>query len=167
MEDTAAQAYSWFQMGAVALVSLAALAGFLLQIRPRPYNPVALALRAIVAVGVFAVVFMLGGVGLNWLWAGVFAVVGAGLGFLAGKTSRIEARDAERAVIRKAPWAALATALSYIVAAAALAYGTAGLFSVSLLFVLFSAMMTVGATAAEISQGAPSAPARDAADAST
>lgn len=153
MEDTAAQAYSWIQMGFVALVAVLALIAFVLQTRRRPYNAVALWLRAALALAIFVVLLVMSGVTLNWLWGGVFAIAGAGLGFLAGKTSRVEMGEKGGRVIKKAPWPALLSAIAYVTAAAALMYGTGGLFSVSLLIVLFAAMMTVGATISEVTKG--------------
>lgn len=153
MEESAAQVYSWIQMGSVVLVAVLALIAFALQIRSRPYNAVALTLRAVLAVGIFAVLLVVGGVAINWLWGAVFAVVGAGLGFVSGKSSKVTATEGGRAVIKKSPWPALVSAIAYVAAMIALVYGTAGLFSVALLLVLFAAMMTVGATVAEVMKG--------------
>lgn len=165
MEETAAQTYSWIQMGAVALVALLAVVGLIAQTRRRPYSVVALALRAVFAVVTFVVLLVMSGVGIAWLWGAVAALVGAALGFVSGKTSKVTTGEQGRPVIKKAPWPALVSAIAYVVAMAALVYGTAGLFSVSLLLVLFATMMTVGATVAEITRGGAGTSSPDAASA--
>ncbi len=154
MEETAAQAYSWVQMGAVLVVAILAMIAFAVQVMRRPYSAAALSIRALLALAIFVALIVVGGVPLNWVWAAVFAAIGAALGFVSGRASKITTNDKGDVVIKKAPWPALVSALSYVIATAALLYGTAGMFSASLLLVLLGAMMTVGATVSEIMKGA-------------
>lgn len=162
MEETAAQAYALAGIVAVTLTAVLALVGFFMQKREHAFGRIALWIRAGAAVAVFVLMYLVGGVPINWMWAAVFAVVGAGLGYLSGRGSKIRVGDKGTPVIKRSPWPFLVSAISYVFAAAMVVFGTGGLFSVSLLVVLLGAMMQVGATVAETMQSQPTAPGQSA-----
>ncbi|MDP2182274.1 MAG: hypothetical protein Q8K99_06870 [Actinomycetota bacterium] len=162
MEENIAQTYGLVRMVAVGLVALLALVAFVLQTRPRHFGVVGMSIRALVAIAGPVVLIAYTHVQMNWLMVGVLSVVGAGLGFVTGRGSKFTEVKG-RPKIKKSPWAALVTAIAFVLAAAALLYGTAGLFSASLLLVFLGAAMTVGATVAEFAKSggekaAPAAP---------
>ncbi|MDZ4063572.1 MAG: hypothetical protein U1E22_02795 [Coriobacteriia bacterium] len=149
MEENFAQAYGLVRMVAVGLVASLALLAFFMQTRPRNFGAVGMSIRALVALAGPVVLIAYTHVQMNWFMVGVFSIVGAGLGFVTGRGSElIEVKG--RPKIKKSPWAALVTAIAFVMAAAALLYGTAGLFSASLLLVFAGAFMTAVATVAEI-----------------
>ncbi len=152
MEETAAQAMTWIQIGVLVVFAVLMLIALVIQLRERKFGPVTTVLRAAYAIAVFVALLVVSGLTVNWLWAAVFGVLGAGVGFLAGRTSKIRVAD-DGPMIKRSPWPALVTALAYAFAMVSALYGTADLFSVSMLVVLFAAMMTDGAALAEIMAG--------------
>lgn len=163
MDGNYAQTYGLVRMVAVGLVALLMIVSFIMQTRTRPYGAVGMVLRALAALAGPVVLIVYSHVEMNWLMVAVFSVAGAGLGFVSGRGSRFM-EVGGKTKIKKSPWPALVTAIAYITAAVALLYGTAGLFSVSLLLVFMGAFMTDGATFAEImkasgQKSAPAAPA--------
>lgn len=162
MEETAAQVYSLAGAVVVGLISLLAIVALVMQTKERAFGRMSLWIKTDVAVIGFVVMYVIAGIPISWLWAGVFGVTGLGLGYLSGRTSTIRLTESGKLAIKRAIWPFLVSAISYILAAAMVVWGTGGLFSVSLLIVLMGAMMQVGATVSETMQSQPTAPGQSA-----
>lgn len=149
MEDTITSVYPLIRAGVFAFVVVLAVILFAMQRRPRKLAPGALWLNALASVAAWGAFYLVGGVALSWLAAAAFAIAGIGLGFVAGRTSKVIEGAGGKRALKRSMWPPLVTALSYVIAAGAVAWGTGTLFSAALLIVLLGAGMQVGATAAE------------------
>lgn len=108
--------------------------------------------RAVWAVIVFAVMFAISGVPVHMVWAAVFAVVGLALGFVTGRICQTGTLEGKTA-LKRAPYAPWMLAIVYIAAFTFLFFGSALLYSVGLLLVIFAVATDVGAIVAEIMKG--------------
>lgn len=115
------------------------------------------AFRAIWAILGFGIIVIFGGVPLNVLWAGVFAVAGLVLGFFTGRMAQVKFVGSSVA-LKRAPYAPWALAVMYILAFVFLLFGTADLYSVGLLLVLLAVTLDDGAIVAEIMKGSAASP---------
>lgn len=155
MEDTVTRIYPMVMIGTVVLAAVMSVIVVAIQSRPRPRSVVALGIETIACFAIFFALFATGGTGLNWLFAAIFALVGAALGYVSGRGSKIVEGKKGKPAVKRSIWPALLAGLSYIAVAGAIASGSGGLFSVALLVVLMGAAMRAGATAAELGLATP------------
>jgi len=148
-------------IGIAWIVLLAIMAFFQLvaakqQTKWRYYSTGKHAFRAVWAVLVFGVMFAVGGVPVNTIWAVVFAVVGLVLGFVTGRVCQTGTLEGKTA-LKRAPYAPWLLAIVYIAAFTFLFFGSALLYSIGLLLVIFGVATDVGAIVAEIMKGSKGA----------
>lgn len=115
-----AQYVSWAEAGLAVLVVILALLAGMRAARPRYVRGAAIAaplLSAVVIVGVS----VFGGFSLAPIFAVVAAVVGAGVGFLAGRAAKYGEHKGQR-VVKPSPVVAWAGAVSWALIAVAIAF---------------------------------------------
>ena len=104
---------------------------------------------AVLAAAVFAVAFVLAGAGSSVLWTAVLAALGAALGYLLGGAERAVAGERGPGVRRAAvvPWL---WALSVVLAALTLLFGSTFLYGLAVLVMAFALGLVVGQIAGEL-----------------
>jgi hypothetical protein len=155
--EEAARIYYWVRVGALSLIVLVALVTLLVQTRRRRYSTLRRALLAAVpVVGVFAL-WAASGVMPSWLWIAGLMVVGAGLGWAAGRMSRVYFEDGT-VFVKRSAFAPIVGALAAVLAAFTLLFGTSYLFAIALLVLAFSAGLSAGSAIAEMLSARGAAP---------
>jgi hypothetical protein len=139
-------------IGALVIVALLQVLAAVQQMRPRYFSSGKHVMRAVWTIAVFVIIYVIGGVPVNWLWAAVLAVIGVALGYVTGRMATVGFAEGHVALKRAAfaPWV---LAITYIVAYAFLLFGTADLYSVGLLLVILGVAMDDGAIVAEVLKG--------------
>ena len=144
--------FTGIKVAALVLVLLVDLLLLLVQSRTRRYSRGAEIARAVVAVVAFAGVWWVTGARITIVFAGLAAVIGLGLGYLSGSTSKYF-DSAKGKAIKASMWPALVTVLGYTLVVVATLFGTAIIVSATLLVALLGTAMTVGASIAEGMRG--------------
>jgi hypothetical protein len=147
--ETVGVVYYWVKIGALALLTAFAVVTAIVQLRRRRYSLVRRVLLAVVSVVAVFALQAASQVKPSLLWMFALLVVGAGLGWLAGRMSRVYEESGIVKVARSA-YAPVLAALAYVWAALTLLFGTSYLFAIALLVLAFSAGLSAGSAVAEL-----------------
>jgi hypothetical protein len=160
--ETVSVAYYWIRIGALVVLTLFAVVTAFVQLRRRRYSLVRRVILAVVSVVAVFALQAASGVKPSLLWMVALLAVGAGLGWLAGRMSRVYQEDGVVKVARSA-YAPVLAALAYVWAALTLLFGTSYLFAIALLILAFSAGLSTGSAVAEViaARGVALPPATD------
>ena len=148
MEAIASILY-WVQL---AVLLLAVIVAVLVAVRSsgsRVVVPWRAVTGAALAAAVFGVAFVLAGAGSSVLWTVVLVAFGAGLGYLLGANERVVAGERGAGVRRAAviPWV---WALSLVLVALTLLFGSTFLYGLAVLVMAFAFGLVVGQIAGEL-----------------
>jgi hypothetical protein len=147
--ETVSVAYYWIRIGALVVLTLFAVVTAIVQLRRRRYSLVRRVILAVVSVAAVFALQAASGVKPSLLWMVGLLVVGLGLGWMAGRMSRVYEQDGAVLVARSA-YAPVLAALAYVWAALTLLFGTSYLFAIALLILAFSAGLSAGSALAEL-----------------
>jgi hypothetical protein len=147
--DAIASILYWVQLG---LLLVAVIVAVLVAVRgsgSRAVVPWRAVTEAMLAAVVFAVAFVLAGAGSSVLWAAVLVVVGAALGYLLGAAERPVGGERGPGVRRAAvvPWV---WALSLVLVALTLLFGSTFLYGLAVLVMAFALGLVAGQIVGEL-----------------
>ena len=133
----------WIQLSLFVLAVVVAVVVAVRGSGSRAFVPWRAATQAVLAVAVFAVAFVLAGAGSSVLWAVVLVVLGAALGFLLAGGERVVAGEGAPGMRRSAvaPWV---WALSLVLVALTLLFGSTFLYGVAVLVMAFALGLVLG-----------------------
>lgn len=140
----------------LVLVVVAAIVAALMLGRKRKYAPWRDVVFAIAAPILVVVMAWQAGVHFSIVWAAVLGVVGAVAGYFAGRGSTFVAEEG-KLKLRRSPVGPWLWAVSVIVAALTALFGSAYLFALAMLLLIFAACEVAGQSIAELTQAKPGA----------
>jgi hypothetical protein len=147
--DAIASILYWVQLAVLLLAVIVAVLVAARSSGSRGVVPWRAVTQAVLAAAVFAVALVVAGAGSSLLWTVVLVVVGAALGFLLGGAEREVAGERGPGVRRAAvvPWL---WALSLVLVALTLLFGSTFLYGLAVLLMAFALGLVVGQIAGEL-----------------
>ncbi len=141
----------WIQITLLVLAIVAAIVSAVRGSGARVFVPWRAVVQAVLAVAVFAVAFVLAGAGSSVLWTVVLVVLGAALGYLLAGGERLLAGGSAPGLRRSAvaPWV---WALSLVLVALTLLFGSTFLYGVAILVMAFALGLVVGQIVGEFAR---------------
>lgn len=141
----------WVQLTLLVLAVVVAVVSAVRGSGPRAFVPWRAVAQAVLAVAVFAVAFLLAGAGSSILWTVVLIVLGAALGYLLAGGERLLAGGSAPGLRRSAvaPWV---WALSLVLVALTLLFGSTFLYGVAVLVMAFALGLVLGQIAGEFAR---------------
>jgi hypothetical protein len=138
----------WVQLMLLVLAVILAVWSAVRSSGSRAFVPWRAVLQAVLAAAVFVAVFVLTGAGSSIVWTVILLVLGGALGYLLAGRERAWAGDGGAAVRRSAlaPWM---WALSLVLVALTLLFGSTFLFGLAVLVMAFALGLVLGQIAAE------------------
>jgi hypothetical protein len=156
--------YYWVRLAVLAVVTLLALATAIRMSGRRAYRPWREVLFGLLGVAMFVALSAIVGVSFGPLWAGVLALVGALVGYLASRGHRVTS-EGGRAVLRRPALVPWVWSAAVVVTAAALLFAESYTFALSMLLLAFAVGLVVGETVAVLMAGEKAPPASPAPEA--
>jgi hypothetical protein len=149
--DAIVEILYWVQLTLLVLAVIAAVVNAVRGSGSRAFVPWRAVVQAVLAVAVFAVAFVLAGAGSSILWTVVLIVLGAALGYLLAGGERLVAGGAAPGLRRSAvaPWV---WALSLVLVALTLLFGSTFLYGVAVLVMAFALGLVLGQIAGEFAR---------------
>jgi hypothetical protein len=141
--DSIATILYWIQLSLLVLAVVVAVVVALRESGSRAFVPWRAVTQIVLAVAVFAVVFVLAGAGSSILWTVILVVLGAALGYLLGGGERVVAGGGASGVRRSAvaPWV---WAVSLVLVALTLLFGSTFLYGLAVLVMAFALGLVLG-----------------------
>lgn len=138
------------------LIVVAAIVAALMLGRRRKYAPWRDVVFAVAAPVLVIIMAWQGGIDFSYVWAAVLGIAGVAAGYFAGRGSRFSVEEG-RLKLRRSPVGPWLWAVAAIVGAATLLFGTAYLFALAMLLLVFAAGEVVGQSIGELTQAKPGA----------
>lgn len=138
----------WVQLVLLVLAVVLAIWSAVRSSGSRAFVPWRAVTQAVIAAAVFLIAFVIAGAGSSILWTVVLLVLGGALGYVLARSERVWV-DAGRTDLRRSALAPWVWALSIVLVALTLLFGSTFLFGLAVLVMAFALGMVLGQIAAE------------------